>query len=90
MKSHSNQEYNKALIWLSLSGYDVNPELLSDKKTIRIDLIHNGKVVKSEKVMNSLDFPAYLQNKIITLYNHFNKNNENSKMQHDQRRVEVT
>lgn len=66
------KNYPEALSWLEHSDYEVLPTLQSDKKTIRIDLIHNKKVIKSDYTTLSTNFPQYIQEKILTLYNHFN------------------
>ena len=63
-------KYNKALIWLINSDYDIQPVL--EKNIVRFDLIHKEKVIKSDKVPFTIHFVEVLHQKIINLYNHFN------------------
>jgi len=64
-------DYNKALTWLIRSKYDVK-STLTGKTDVKIELYENNQVIKSETVPFTTETVKHIQNKILTLYNHFN------------------
>jgi hypothetical protein len=69
----ASREYPEALTWLVNSEYNVKTTLDEKSKTVKIDLLHNEVVIKSELVKNTIQLPEHIQNKIIILFKHFKK-----------------
>ena len=66
------KKYIEAITWFERSEYDIKHNIQADKKTIRVDLLHNDKVIKSDYTTLSTNYPQYVKEKILKIFEHFN------------------